>query len=90
MAAKDQVFEHSRTHEALLWIAEMRARNPQLSPADLERKCRSEYPYGERKGWIYTAWRKAMRIEFSGVARKKDDPPPRCTQTVDMFSGQGL
>lgn len=90
MAAKNQVFENSRTHDALQWIESMRRANPQLSQADLERKCRREYPYGERKGWIYTAWRKAMHIEFAGVGRKKDDPPPRCEKTVDMFTTQGI
>lgn len=54
----------SWTEDSAAWIAEQLKAHPELSKAELEKHCRKNYPYSERKGWAYKAWLKAMRAYF--------------------------
>lgn len=54
----------SWTEHSAAWIAEQRKSHPDMTMQELEKLCRTSYPYAMRKGWAYKAWLKAMRAYF--------------------------
>jgi hypothetical protein len=75
----------SWTDASITWIANQRAAHPEATAKELERICRKNYPYQQRKGWAYKAWLKAMRIYFRGVTAPDGRAAKRCSKTPDLF-----
>lgn len=81
------VIEGSWTDRSLDWISRMREQNKGLTTKEIERLCRKNYPYDQRKGWAYKAWLKAMRISSRGQAAGVKRIPVHCPNTPDLFDG---
>ncbi|WP_225783371.1 hypothetical protein [Xenophilus sp. Marseille-Q4582] len=71
----------SWTDDSAAWIAEQVKAHPDMSKAELEKHCRKNYPFCERRGWAYKAWLKAMRTYFRPQSMRpvragKTEPSP--------------
>lgn len=71
----------SWTDTSAEWLQEQIKAHPDMSPAELRRLCRANYPFAQRSGWAYKAWLKALRAYFNPQAVRpvragKTEPSP--------------
>lgn len=58
----------SWTDTSAAWLHEQIKAYPEMDKKQLRAWCSKNYPFGERYGWAYKAWLRAMRAYFNPQA----------------------
>jgi hypothetical protein len=58
--------------QSMSWILKQEQENPEMTRDELRKHCSKNYPFSERKGYAYKAFRSAMSDKFGKRQRKNN------------------